>query len=54
MKRAIVFLIFLSLIVSSCSDSDDKSDAYGNFEAVEITVSAEANGKLLEFNVEEG
>lgn len=54
MKRAIVYLVFLSLIVSSCSDSDDKSDAYGNFEAVELTVSAEANGKLLEFNVEEG
>ena len=54
MKRAIVFLMFSSLIVSSCSDNDDKSDAYGNFEAVEITVSAEANGKLLEFNVEEG
>jgi len=54
MKRAIVFLMFSSLIVLSCSDNDDKSDAYGNFEAVEITVSAEANGKLLEFNVEEG
>lgn len=54
MKKVILFLIFLSLIVSSCTDSDDKSDAYGNFEAVEITVSAEANGKLLEFNVEEG
>ena len=54
MKKVILSLIFLSLIVSSCTDSDDKSDAYGNFEAVEITVSAEANGKLLEFNVEEG
>ncbi len=54
MKRVIVFLIFLSLIFSSCSNNDDRSDAYGNFEATEITVSAEANGKLLEFNIEEG
>jgi len=54
MKRVIVFFIFLSLIFSSCSNNDDRSDAYGNFEATEITVSAEANGKLLEFNIEEG
>ena len=40
--------------MSSCSNDDDKSDAYGNFEATEIIVSAEATGKLLEFNVEEG
>ena len=54
MKRVILSLIFLSLFVSSCSNNDDKSDAYGNFEATETIVSAEANGKLLEFNVEEG
>lgn len=29
-------------------------DAYGNFEAVEVIVSADCNGKLLEFNVDEG
>ncbi|WP_278036124.1 HlyD family secretion protein [Flavobacterium nitratireducens] len=31
-----------------------KADGYGNFEATEVTISAEANGKLLAFNVEEG
>ncbi len=31
-----------------------KPDAYGNFEAVEVVVSADGNGKLLEFNVDEG
>ncbi|MCH5305453.1 MAG: efflux RND transporter periplasmic adaptor subunit [Rikenella sp.] len=29
-------------------------DAYGNFEAVEVLVSADCNGKLLDFRVEEG
>lgn len=29
-------------------------DAYGNFETVEVIISADCNGKLLEFNVEEG
>jgi len=30
------------------------SDAYGNFEAIEITVSAEASGKILALKIEEG
>jgi HlyD family secretion protein len=38
----------------SCNSNGDKADGYGNFEATETTISAEANGKLLTFNVEEG
>jgi len=45
---------FLLLTIAGCSKNNHISDAYGNFEAVEITVSAEANGKILQFNVEEG
>ena len=45
-------LLFLSL--SSCSKNEKLSDAYGNFEAVETIVSAEATGRLIDFNVEEG
>lgn len=37
----------------SCSRGP-QPDAYGNFEAVEVIVSADCNGKLLEFNVDEG
>ncbi len=33
---------------------NEKSDAYGNFEAVETIISAENNGKLLTFDIEEG
>ena len=39
---------------ASCSGNGDKADGYGNFEATETTISAEANGKLLFFDVEEG
>ena len=46
-----IILIFISF---SCSDNEKRSDAYGNFEAIETIVSAEATGKLIEFNVEEG
>lgn len=39
---------------AACSGNENGSDAYGNFEAKEIIVSAEAQGKLIDFNLEEG
>jgi len=47
----------LSILITSlvsCSHSNVKADGYGNFEATEITISAENNGKLMQFDVEEG
>ncbi len=51
-----IYYIILLLIVFlfACNGDKDRSDAYGNFEATEITISSEANGKILEFNVNEG
>lgn len=47
--------ILMILIVSvSCSSRNGKADAYGAFEAEEIIVSAEGNGKILELKLEEG
>ncbi|GAA3634409.1 HlyD family efflux transporter periplasmic adaptor subunit [Flavivirga jejuensis] len=37
----------------SCGNSE-KSDAYGNFEATSVTISAKGNGELLQFNIKEG
>ncbi|NUM79379.1 HlyD family efflux transporter periplasmic adaptor subunit [bacterium] len=48
------FWILGITLLAGCSGNNHKSDAYGNFEATEIIVSAEASGKLLAFNVEEG
>lgn len=42
----------LSLLIG-CSN-DQKADGYGNFEATEVSVSAEANGKLQFLDIEEG
>lgn len=55
-KRLFYFaiLITITLLISSCSKEEKKSDAYGNFEAVETIVSSESNGKLQVFDVEEG
>jgi HlyD family secretion protein len=52
-SKTLVFLT-LTFLAASCKNSDDRADAYGNFEVEEITISAQANGELLQFNVEEG
>ena len=44
----------VALMISSCSNGNGKADGYGNFEATEITISAENNGKLMQFDVNEG
>jgi HlyD family secretion protein len=47
-------LLIVFLLLSACKEEEKTSDAYGNFEAVSTIVSAEANGRLLLLNVEEG
>lgn len=42
------------LLFSSCSSDKENPDAYGSFEATEITISSLANGRILRFDVEEG
>ncbi len=49
-----IFFLTVSLFLSNCSRNNHRSDAYGNFEAIEVTVSAEANGRILALKVEEG
>lgn len=46
-------IIVLSLVVLlACGDAT--TDAYGNFEATELTVASESSGRLLSFTAEEG
>jgi len=53
-KYKYLTLIVLLLITTSCSSNGDLSDAYGNFEATVTTISSEANGRILFFDIEEG
>jgi len=48
-----LILIIMVMLTASCK-KNIKSDAYGNFEATETTISAEANGRILMLNIEEG
>lgn len=41
------------LLLWSCTRTE-RSDAYGNFEAVEVTLSAQANGQILFLDILEG
>jgi len=48
------FLIIASLVLTGCSDKNSSADAYGNFEATEVIVSAETGGRIISFNLSEG
>ncbi len=50
--KIIGFVLAASLM--SCTNDNEKADGYGNFEATEVTISAENNGKLMQFNIDEG
>lgn len=44
----------LLLTLVACKQQADSSDAYGNFEAIEVIVSAESSGRILSFLPVEG
>jgi len=52
--KKISYILLIIIGLNACSGNGDKSDAYGNFEATETIISAEATGKLLNFKVENG
>ncbi|MCB0595931.1 MAG: HlyD family efflux transporter periplasmic adaptor subunit [Lewinellaceae bacterium] len=54
MKASSLILLLASFTLTACQEANDVADAYGNFEAREVIVSAEGNGQLLNFDVEEG
>jgi HlyD family secretion protein len=47
-------LCVLCVVCVLCACRKDSVDAYGNFEATEVTVAAEVGGRLLAFELEEG
>ena len=52
MKNIVLILIAFGFF--SCDKQDYEADAYGNFEATEITIAAESNGKIEFLNFDEG
>ena len=53
MKKNLI-IAALPILIFGCMNNDEKSDAFGNFEADPIIVSTEVSGKILQMNVEKG
>ena len=53
MKTRTLLLIAV-ISFAGCKNKSDQADAYGNFEATEVIISAETSGRILSFNVTEG
>lgn len=52
--KNLLFAVSALVFLTACEPAENGADAYGNFEAREVLVSAEATGKLIHFAVEEG
>jgi len=52
--KKLTIIILSALAFASCEKEMIKADAYGNFEATEITISAESNGKIIRLDLNEG
>jgi len=53
MKKSIISIL-VTFLFFACGSDEEKSDAFGNFEADPVIVSAESSGKILELNIEKG
>jgi HlyD family secretion protein len=49
-----LLIISSAIILAGCSDNSNQADAFGNFEATEVMISAETSGRIQQFSVTEG
>ena len=49
-----IMILMTAAVIAGCSSRNTDFDATGTFEATEVTVSAEQNGRLLSFALSEG
>jgi len=54
MKKIIFISILVVAMAVSCKTKNNETDAWGNFEAIEVLVSAQGNGQIIDFPVKEG
>ncbi len=47
-------IIIASILFAGCKNKTEQADAYGNFEATEVIVSSETNGRILNLDPSEG
>lgn len=54
MKNHYYLILLTCLLLTACNKSENQFDATGTFEATEIIISSEANGRILKLDLEEG
>jgi HlyD family secretion protein len=54
MMKNISLILIIAIYLSGCKEKAGEADAYGNFEATEVIVSAETSGRILHFDATEG
>ncbi|MBA4321211.1 MAG: HlyD family secretion protein [Odoribacter sp.] len=52
--KTISIIIIAIVLFAGCKNKTGQADAYGNFEATEIIISAETNGRIIKFEAKEG
>jgi|YNPNPStandDraft_1061719.scaffolds.fasta_scaffold10214_6 HlyD family secretion protein len=52
--RLTLIALLAGELLSSCKSKRPETDAFGNFESVEVLVSSEIQGKIIDFSVQEG
>ncbi len=52
--KKLFWILIISAGMISCSSNGNKADAYGNFEATEVMVSAMAQGEIFALDIKEG
>jgi HlyD family secretion protein len=54
MKTLKYSILFILPVIVSCNNNSKTANAYGNFQAVEVIVSAETSGPVIAANIDEG
>ena len=54
MKSKCKMAFWITVLLAGCYRNSRKFDATGTFEAIEVIVSSETNGRILSLNIEEG
>jgi len=52
--KATLLITLAVLLLAGCKNKTGQADAYGNFEATEVIISAETAGRILNFDKDEG
>jgi HlyD family secretion protein len=49
-----LLIIIAAILLGGCKNKSEQADAFGNFEATEVIVSSETNGRIVQFDEVEG